>query len=285
MTEDGKRRLPDSAWLIEAQEICRTCEQFIAATVAAAGPAGAAGVVVGLSGGIDSAVAAALAVRALGPGRVLAAMMPHATSTSAAVDDAREVAGALGIASEEMEITPLVAAWSAMAGEPDRIRRGNVMARVRMILLFDISARDGRLVLGTGNRSEALLGYTTIHGDNACAFNPLGRLYKTEVRLVARHLGLPEAVIAKPPSADLWVGQADEDELGFTYAEVDRLLHFWIDEGLGDRKLVALGFAPDLVARVKARVGAMAFKRQLPPAAEFPGRPDPDLPAPGRGET
>jgi NAD+ synthase len=145
-----------------------------------------------------------------------------------------------------------------------------------MIILYDVSARDNRLVLGTGNRSEALLGYTTVHGDNASALNPLGKLYKTEVRTLAKFLGLPEAVILKPPSADLWVGQTDEDELGFTYAEVDRLLHHMIDEGLSDRKLGALGFNLTFISQVRERVRGMAFKRRPAPVAEIPGRPDPD---------
>ena len=150
------------------------------------------------------------------------------------------------------------------------------MARCRMIVLYDISARDGSLVLGTGNRTESLLGYTTMFGDNACALNPVGDLYKTEIRLLSRHLGLPEAVLTKAPSADLWEGQADEDELGFTYAEVDRLLVHMIDQDLGPRQLAALGFSPDLILQVSQRVQAMAFKRVASPVARFPGRVDPD---------
>jgi NAD+ synthase len=145
-----------------------------------------------------------------------------------------------------------------------------------MIVLYDCSARDDALVLGTGNRTEGLLGYTTMYGDNACALNPLGQLYKTEVRLLAADFGLPRAVLDKAPSADLWAGQADEDELGIRYAEVDRLLHHLVDEGLGERQLAALGFAPSLITRIVTRVRAMAFKRRLPPVAAMPGRVDPD---------
>lgn len=260
-------------WTIPPAQAAAVAADFIARTVA---EAGAAGVVVGLSGGIDSSVAAALAVRGLGADRVLGLMLPYASSASTSLTDGRAVAEQLGLATEQVEITATVDTFLATAPEADRVRRGNVMARVRMIGLYDRSARDGRLVLGTGNRSEALLGYTTLHGDAACGLNPLGNLYKTEVRLLAAHLDLPAAVRQKPPSADLWVGQADEDELGFSYAAADELLHLMIDEGLGDRQLAALGMDLELAARLRARVCAMAFKRRLPPIAQFPGRPAPE---------
>jgi NAD+ synthase len=268
-------RAPAPAWAVPPERAAAVATQFIAETVTAAG---ARGVVVGLSGGIDSATSAALAVRALGADRVLGMFLPYATSAAASLADARAVAELLKVRAELVDITPAVDALLATAAEASAIRRGNVMARVRMIILFDRSAREGGLVLGTGNRSEALLGYTTLHGDAACGLNPIGSLYKTEVRALAAHLGLPPAVLDKPPSADLWVGQADEAELGFTYAEADRLLHFAIDEGLGDRQLASLGFSPELVGKVRARVAAMAFKRRPAPAAPFPGRPSPDGP-------
>jgi NAD+ synthase len=261
------------AWTVPAATAAATAAAFVAETVAAAG---AAGVVVGLSGGIDSAVAAALAVRGLGAGAVLGLYLPYATSAPASLADARAVAGCLGLRAEQLDITPVVDAFLQQVPDADRIRRGNVMARARMLALYDVSARERSLVLGTGNRSEILLGYTTLHGDAACGLNPIGSLYKTEVRLLAAHLGLPESVIRKPPSADLWAGQADEDELGFTYAEADRLLHHMVDEGLGDRQLAALGFASEFIARVRARVAAMAFKRRQPPLAPFAGRPLPE---------
>jgi len=263
---------PPPAWAVPPEQAAATAARFVADTVA---QAGAAGVVVGLSGGIDSAVAAALAARGLGSGRVLGVFLPYATSAPTSLADGRAVAEQLGLRTELHDITPLVDAWRQRFPDADRVRLGNVMARVRMLHLFDLSRRDGLLVLGTGNRSEALLGYTTLHGDAACGLNPLGLLYKTEVRALAEWLELPAAVRHKPPSADLWVGQADEDELGFTYEEADRLLHHLVDEGLGERQLAALGFAPGLVARVRERVAAMAFKRRLPPVAPFPGRPLP----------
>jgi NAD+ synthase len=263
-------------WTVSPAVAERVCTDFVRASVTAAR---FERIVVGLSGGIDSAVSAALAVRALGPERVLGLLMPHRTSTADSVDDARAVADRLGIETELSEITAGVDALLADRTDADRTRRGNVMARVRMILLYDVSARDRRLVLGTGNRTESLLGYTTLYGDNACAFNAIGQLYKTEVRALGRHLELPPQLITKPPSAGLWTGQTDEGELGFTYAEIDPLLHRMIDERLEPRQLVALGHRRELVEQVRAHVARAAFKRRLPPVAEFPGRRDPDAPA------
>ncbi len=260
------------AWAIDPAHAARVGADFIQATVA---QVGAAGVVLGLSGGIDSAVAAGLAVQGLGAARVLGVTMPYLSSASSSLTDARLVADHLGIATEHADITATVDAFLADRPDADALRRGNVMARARMITLFDISRRDGRLVLGTGNRTEWLLGYTTLHGDAACGLNPLGQLYKTEIRLLADHLGLPREVLAKRPSADLWEGQADEDELGFTYAEADRLLHHLVDEHLAPRQLASLGFAPALVEKVMTRLRAMAFKRVLPPVCGF-GRPSPE---------
>jgi NAD+ synthase len=267
---------PTPVWAIAPADALDRCRTFLRAQLAASGRRG---LVVGLSGGLDSAVAAALAVEALGADKVTGVMMPYATSSAASLTDAQAVADVLGLAVEKVEITPMAAAFLASVPEAERVRRGNVMARCRMIVLYDRSAQRDALVLGTGNRTEALLGYTTMYGDNACALNPLGQLYKTEVRLLAAHCGLPSIVLTKAPSADLWEGQADEDELGVSYAEVDRLLHHLVDERLGARQLAALGFAPALVTRIAARVRAMAFKRRLPPVAAMPGRVDPDAAA------
>ncbi|MBK9775799.1 MAG: NAD+ synthase [bacterium] len=267
-------------WALAPAEIRARCRDFLRAQLAAAG---CERLVVGLSGGIDSAVAAALATEALGAANVRGIMMPYATSSAASLTDAQAVATCLGLAVEKVDITPMADAFLAGVPAEARVRRGNVMARCRMIVLYDRSAQDQALVLGTGNRTEGLLGYTTMYGDNACALNPIGQLYKTEVRLLAADFGLPQAVLDKAPSADLWAGQSDEDELGVSYAEVDRLLHHLVDEGLGERQLAALGFAPQLVARIAARVRAMAFKRRLPPVAAMPGRPDPDLAAAAGG--
>jgi len=264
-------------WAIAPADALERCRVFLRAQLAASGHRG---LVVGLSGGIDSAVAAALAVAALGADKVTGIMMPYATSSAASLTDAMAVAEGLGLAAEKVDITPMADAFLAAVPDSERVRRGNVMARCRMVVLYDRSAQRDALVLGTGNRTEGLLGYTTMYGDNACALNPLGQLYKTEVRLLAAHCGLPSSVLTKAPSADLWAGQADEDELGVSYAEVDHLLHHLVDERLGERQLAALGFAPALVERITVRVRAMAFKRRLPPVAEMPGRVDPDA-APG----
>ncbi len=253
----------------------KSCAAFIRETLAAAGRDS---LLVGMSGGIDSAVAAGLAVRALGADKVRGVMMPYSSSSAASVIDAEAVADMLGMANEKVEISAMADAFLVEMATDDRIRRGNIMARCRMIVLYDRSARDGSLVLGTGNRTEGLLGYTTLYGDNACALNPIGQLYKTEIRALCAHLGLPAAVLNKAPSADLWEGQADEDELGVTYEEVDRLLVHMVDEGLGTRQLRALGFAEDLIAKVRDRMSAMAFKRALPPVCSFSGRVDPDRP-------
>ncbi len=249
------------------------CRDFIRTTLAATGRDS---LVVGLSGGIDSAVAAGVAVAALGADKVRGVMMPYSSSSASSLTDAEAVADVLGLAVEKVEITPMADAFLAEMATDDRIRRGNIMARCRMIVLYDRSARDGSLVLGTGNRTEALLGYTTLYGDSACALNPIGQLYKTEIRTLCAHLGLPDAVLTKAPSADLWEGQADEDELGVTYAEVDRLLVHMVDEGLGVGQLTALGFAADLIERVQQRVRSMSFKRAAPPVCVFPGRRNPD---------
>lgn len=268
----NQERESDMNW-IDPAVASERCGAFIRETLAAAGHDS---LVVGLSGGIDSAVAAGLAVRALGAEKVRGVMMPYRSSSAASVTDAEAVAGGLGMATETVEISPMAGAFLAEMSCDDRIRRGNVMARCRMIVLYDRSARDGSLVLGTGNRTEGLLGYTTMYGDNACALNPIGQLYKTEIRALCAHLGLPEAVLTKAPSADLWDGQADEDELGVTYEEVDRLLVHMVDEGLGARQLQTLGFAEELIVRVRGRMRATAFKRALPPVCPFPGRVDPD---------
>ena len=282
----GSYELERPAWAIAPEDAAARCCDFIRDQLAAAGRER---IVVGLSGGIDSAVAAGLAVRALGPDKVLGILMPYATSNPASLADAQAVAKHLRVATETVEITPAAVACLQILSEggqpPSRIRAGNVMARCRMIVLYDRSARDDSLVLGTGNRTEALLGYTTMYGDNACALNPIGQLYKTEIRLLADWLDLPEAVLTKAPSADLWEGQADEDELGFTYSQVDRLLHHQVDEGLGRQQLQALGFGPELIDRVAARMRAMAFKRQSPPVAAMPGRRDPDEPEIGDDAT
>jgi NAD+ synthase len=234
--------------------------------------AGFSRAVIGLSGGVDSALAAFLAVEALGSDAVLGVLLPYRTSNPSSRTDAEHVAAALGIRTELVDITPMVDAYLGPQGIDDRIRGGNVMARQRMIVLYDLSARERALVVGTGNKTEILLGYSTQHGDAACALNPLGDLYKTQVWQLAAAVGVPDRIIRKSPSADLWDGQTDEGELGFTYREADRLLYHMVDERREDADLVARGFDPRLCARVREMIRRNHFKRRPPVIAKISHR-------------
>lgn len=233
-------------------------------------------VLLGLSGGVDSAAAAFLSARALGPEHVWGVMMPYRTSAPESLEDARKVVQATGIQSREIDITPMVdpyfdsARWSGP--EASMVRRGNKMARERMSILYDLSAELSALVVGTSNKTEILLGYGTIYGDMASALNPLGDLYKTQVKQAARALGVPENIIQKQPSADLWQGQTDEGELGITYAEADKLLYHLIDERASKKELMALGFEEKRVCEVIERVRRMQFKRKPPLIAKVSKR-------------
>jgi NAD+ synthase len=229
--------------------------------------AGFSRAVLGLSGGIDSALSAALAARALGPENVFAILMPYRTSDPSSLTDARAVIAKTGIHEIVEEITPQIDAYFARHPEADPVRRGNKMARERMTILYDWSKKLPALVVGTGNRTEGLLGYTTLWGDNVCALNPLGNLLKTHVRQLARALELPPRVIAKPPSADLWAGQTDEGEMGITYEAADPVLIALFDRGLSRDAAVAEGFDARVVDRALALHHASAFKRRLPPSA------------------
>lgn len=225
--------------------------------------------VVGLSGGIDSALSCYLAAEALGPQNVLAVRMPYRTSSPDSLEDAQKVIDALGVQSITIPITEIVEPLFERFPEMDAVRRGNIMARARMIVLYDQSAAFRGLVVGTGNKTEILLGYTTLYGDSACAINPLGDLYKTQVRQLARAMGVPESILTKPPSADLWKGQTDEGELGFTYAEVDRLLYLLVDERYSPEECIEAGFAPEFVRQVMERIRRNQFKRMPPIIAKL----------------
>jgi NAD+ synthase len=229
-------------------------------------------VVLGLSGGIDSAVSAALAAKALGPRNVLGVMMPYKASSAESLSDAIAVAETTGIETQAVEITPQIDAYFASCPDASNLRRGNKMARERMTILYDLSAERGALVLGTSNKTELLLGYGTLFGDMASALNPIGDLYKTQVWGIAGRLGLPDSVIDKAPSADLWEGQTDEQELGFGYREVDTLLHHMIDERESREECVALGFDPEFVERVYKMIQSSQFKRRLPVIAKVSSR-------------
>lgn len=229
-------------------------------------------VVLGLSGGIDSAVSAALAVRALGADKVLGVMMPYSSSSDASLADALAVAEATGMETTELDISAQVDAYFERVPDASRLRRGNKMARERMTVLYDLSADRGALVLGTSNKTELLLGYGTLHGDMASAINPIGDLYKTQVWALAAHLQIPAEVIDKPPTADLWKGQTDEQELGFGYREVDALLYRMVDERASREELLADGFDAEFVERVRGMVQGSQFKRRLPVIAKVSER-------------
>ncbi|MDE2817710.1 MAG: NAD+ synthase [Chloroflexota bacterium] len=228
--------------------------------------------VLNLSGGIDSALSAYLAAGALGAENVLALLLPYRESNPDSQADAETVVGSLGIPSKLMDITPLVDPYFAEFADMDVKRRGNVIARARMIVLYDQSVAFDSLPLGTSNKTELLLGYSTLHGDMASAVNPIGDLYKTQVRQLSRHLGIPEAIIEKPPSADLWPGQSDEGELGFAYEDVDHLLYLLVDERYRPEELIAAGFERQFVEDVTRVVQAMQYKRRPPIIAKLSQR-------------
>jgi NAD+ synthase len=233
---------------------------------------GATKVVVGLSGGVDSAVSTMLAARALGPDNVRAVLMPYASSSRDSVRDAQTVAKACGIRTQKIEITAQIDAYFEKYPDASPLRRGNKMARERMSVLYDQSAIDSALVLGTSNKTELLLGYGTLYGDMASAVNPLGDLYKTQVWGLATHLGLPEKVVQKAPTADLWEGQTDEGELGFGYHEVDALLYRMVDERCREPELIAMGFDPEFIQRVRSMIQRSQYKRRLPVIAKVSAR-------------
>ena len=226
-------------------------------------------VVLGLSGGIDSAVVCELAVRALGREHVLGLMMPYASSSPESLEHAGLMIQKLGIQAEEMPVTPVVDAFFSAVPPDQRLRRGNIMARTRMILLYDVSARDGRLVTGTSNKTELLLGYGTMFGDMASAINPIGDLYKTQIRGLARHLDIPEPLIVKAPSADLWEGQSDEDDLGFSYESVDLLLFMMLEKRMDKQAILDEGIEEPFYDRVRKMVVRNQYKRMMPVIAKI----------------
>ena len=235
--------------------------------------------VLALSGGIDSALVAYLVSDAIGAERLLCVLMPYRTSSPASRTDAEEVVRRLGCASELVDISPIVDGYFGTDGvagaggsdalEASPLRRGNFAARMRMSVAYDRSVSWQGLVVGTGNKTESLIGYTTLFGDSACAFNPIGDLYKSQVRQLAADMGVPEAIIRKAPSADLWPGQTDESEAGFTYHELDRLLFWRVDKRRSDEEMAGLGFDPELVRRVDRMIATSEFKRQVPPIAKL----------------
>jgi len=227
--------------------------------------------IVGLSGGVDSALTAALAARALGPENVIGVRMPYRTSSPASLQHAALIAERLGIGLETVDITDAVDGYVKAADEKaSAARRGNVMARMRMVTLFDLSAKYNALPLGTGNKTERLLGYFTWHADDSPPVNPLGDLFKTQVWQLARHVGIPDEILSKPASADLIEGQTDERDLGISYGDADRILH-WLLKGLRQEQIVALGFDAAQIQLVSKRLHGTHWKRRLPTVAMVSG--------------
>ena len=235
--------------------------------------------VLGLSGGVDSALVAYLVAEAIGADKLHAVLMPYRTSSAASRSDAETVVADLGCSSELVEITAMVDGYYGADAGPgasgtdgltaSALRRGNFAARMRMAVLYDRSVTWGGLVVGTGNKTESLIGYTTLFGDSACAFNPIGDLYKSQVRQLAVAIGVPDAIIRKAPSADLWPGQTDESEGGFSYPVLDRLLFWRVDRRRSIEEMADLGFAPAMVERMDRMVAGAEFKRQVPPIAKL----------------
>lgn len=234
--------------------------------------AGFSRAVVNLSGGLDSAVSFALAVEALGAENVLALRLPYKTSSPDSLEHAQMLIDQLGAQSVTIPITEMVDPLVAREPEMSQVRKGNIMARARMIVAYDQSKAFMGLVIGTGNKTEILLGYTTLYGDSACALNPIGDLYKTQVRQLARALNIPAIILEKAPSADLWQGQTDEGELGFTYEEVDKLLYLLVDQRYSPEECVEAGFAEKFVRSVIEHIRRNQFKRLMPPVAKISSR-------------
>ncbi len=254
---------------IDCEQVSRVLINFIRTEVR---KVGFERVVLGLSGGIDSSLSAALAVRALGRENVLGVFMPYESSNPSSLADARLLAESLGIRSLLSEITPMVKPYLEANPGMDQLRRGNVMARMRMIVLYDISAAERALVLGTSNKTEYLLGYSTLWGDMACALNPLGDLYKNHVRQLSRFLEIPAPILQKKPSADLWEGQTDEDEFGFTYDDADQLLYLLIDRRFLPDEVERLGYDRRLIDIIVRKVRTTQYKRHLPLIAKLSQR-------------
>jgi NAD+ synthase len=282
----GPRAVPDGAGLfdlppelaIDTDVARRVILEFIRGQLKQAGFERA---IVGLSGGIDSALVACLVAEAIGPQRLLCVMLPYRTSASASRADAETVIKQLGCAADLVDISPMVDAYFGRPESGDvgaagsegltasALRRGNMMARIRMTVLYDRSVTWSGLVIGTSNKTESLIGYTTLFGDSASALNPIGDLYKSQVRQVAAAVGVPEAIIRKAPSADLWPGQTDEAEAGFSYPELDRLLYWLVDRRRSPDELEAKGFAPERIAWAMKAVAGSEFKRQVAPIAKL----------------
>ncbi len=228
--------------------------------------------VIGLSGGVDSALSFVLAVEALGAENVLAVRMPYQSSSADSLEHAQLLIDRFMVPNKTIEITEMVEPLIELDPEISKQRKGNIMARSRMIVLYDQSEVFKGLVIGTSNKTEILLGYSTLWGDMAAAINPIGDLYKTQVRQLSRALEIPSVIVDKAPSADLWAGQTDEGELGFTYEEVDKLLYLLVDQRYSQQECIDEGFDEKFVSSVVMRIRRNQFKRMMPPIAKLSNR-------------
>ena len=231
--------------------------------------AGFSKAVLGLSGGIDSALVAYLLRDALGKENVLAIMMPYKSSNPDSLNHAKLVIEDLKINSKTIEITDMIDAYFKNEKEASSLRIGNKMARERMSILFDYSSKENALVVGTSNKTEIYLGYSTQFGDSACALNPIGDLYKTNIWDLSRYLKIPNELIEKKPSADLWEGQTDEQEMGLTYKEADQVLYRMLEENKTVEEVLAEGFNKDLVDNIVRRMNRSEYKRRMPLIAKI----------------
>ena len=231
--------------------------------------AGFSKAVLGLSGGIDSALVAYLLRDALGKENVLAIMMPYKSSNPDSLNHAKLVIEDLKINAKSIEITDMIDAYFKNEKEASSLRMGNKMARERMSILFDYSSKENALVVGTSNKTEIYLGYSTQFGDSACALNPIGDLYKTNIWDLSRYLKIPNELIEKKPSADLWEGQTDEQEMGLTYKEADQVLYRMLEENKTVKEILAEGFSKDLVDNIVRRMNRSEYKRRMPLIAKI----------------
>lgn len=246
---------------IEPPKVSSVIKKFIEKRVNGSGLNGG---IIGLSGGLDSTVTLFLTVAAIGKSNVLGVSLPYQESAQRSIDDAQLAAESVGVELETIDISPISDAYLRKQSNVDKLRKGNFLARIRMSILYDLSAKYSKMVIGTGNKSEKLLGYMTLWGDMACGIAPLGDLYKTQEYKLARYLETPPKIINKEPSADLWPGQTDEKELGFDYETADQVLYYLIEEGLQVGKIVRRGFDKEIVEKIKTLYENTDFKRRLP---------------------
>ena len=259
---------------LNEKEVARELEKFLSDRLTASG---LSGYVIGLSGGIDSSLSVSIAVRAVGAEKVMGLFMPFSRSAGSSLEDAGELARRLGIKTEKIDISPMIHAYYPDIDSISPVRAGNKMARERMSILFDRAHEHNRLVLGTSNRTEICLGYGTWYGDVASSVNPIGMLYKTQVRQMSKYYEIPESILNKTPTADLWPGQTDEGELGLEYEKVDRLLYMMVEQEITDRKkLNKDGFEDAFIDRAVSLLNRFYFKRHLPEIADLGLKPIPD---------